>query len=74
VVAKGVDAVAQRIKEVARESGVALYEDVPLARALHARCEIGDEVPVELYQAVAEVLAYVYGLESKRAVAAAGAS
>ncbi|NUP96851.1 MAG: flagellar biosynthesis protein FlhB [Planctomycetaceae bacterium] len=71
VVAKGVDAVAQRIKEVAREASVTIYEDVPLARALHARCEIGDEVPAELYQAVAEVLAYVYGLEKGRPVVGA---
>jgi flagellar biosynthetic protein FlhB len=63
VVAKGVDAVAERIKSVAREASVPCYEDVALARALHARCEIGDEVPVDLYQAVAEVLAYVYRLE-----------
>ncbi|MBM3986363.1 MAG: flagellar biosynthesis protein FlhB [Planctomycetes bacterium] len=74
VVAKGVDQVAQRIKEVAREAGVTIYEDVPLARALHARCEIGDEVPLELYQAVAEVLAYVYGFKGGRLVATAGAS
>jgi flagellar biosynthetic protein FlhB len=66
VVAKGVDHVAQRIKEVAREAGVVVYENAPLARTLHARCEIGDEVPLELYQAVAEVLAYVYGLEEAR--------
>jgi len=63
VVAKGVDAVAERIKGVAREADVPCYEDVALARALHARCEIGDEVPVDLYQAVAEVLAYVYRLQ-----------
>lgn len=60
VVAKGLDQIAQRIKEVAREAGVPLFEDVPLARALHARTEIGDEVPVEFYEAVAAVLAYVY--------------
>jgi flagellar biosynthetic protein FlhB len=63
VVAKGVDAVAERIKGVAREAEVPCYEDVALARALHARCEIGDEVPVDLYQAVAEVLAYVYRIQ-----------
>ena len=63
VVAKGVDHVAQRIKELAREAGVLLYEDVPLARSLHAQVEIGDEIPVELYQAVAEVLSYVYRVE-----------
>ena len=39
---------------------------MPLARALHARCEIGDEIPVELYQAVAEVLAYVYRVQGGR--------
>ena len=72
VVAKGVDRVAERIKEVAREAGLLCYEDVPLARALHARCEIGDEVPVELYQAVAEVLAYVYRIQGA-ALSAAGA-
>jgi len=63
VVAKGVDLVAQRIKEVAREAGVIVYENAPLARTLHARCEIGDDVPVELYQAVAEVLAYVFEVQ-----------
>ena len=62
VVAKGVDLVAQRIKEVAREAGVPLREDVPLARALHAQCEIGDEIPAGLYQAVAAVLAQVWSL------------
>lgn len=60
VVAKGVDHVAQRIKEIAREADVICFEDVPLARALHAQCEIGDEIPVDLFQAVASVLAYVY--------------
>lgn len=63
VVAKGADAVAQRIKEIAREAGVICFEDVPLARALHARCRLGDEVPLDLYQAVAEVLAYVYRVQ-----------
>jgi flagellar biosynthetic protein FlhB len=62
VVAKGVDLVAQRIKEVARESGVPIREDVPLARALHAQCEIGEEIPAALYQAVAAVLAQVWEL------------
>jgi len=62
VVAKGVDTLAQRIKELAREHDVVLYEDVPLARALYARCEIGDLVPVELFEAVATVIRHVYGL------------
>lgn len=65
VVAKGVDSVAQRIKQVAREAGVVLYEDVPLARALHAQVEIGDEIPLDLYQAVASVLAYVFRIQGR---------
>ena len=63
VVAKGVDHVAQRIKEVGEEAGVMLYEDVALARALHARVELGQEIPADLYTAVAEVLAYVYRVQ-----------
>ena len=65
VVAKGVDEVAQRIKEVAGEAGVTLFEDRPLARALHARTEIGDEIPADLFEAVAAVLAYVYRVERR---------
>jgi flagellar biosynthetic protein FlhB len=67
VVAKGADLVAERIKEVAREHGVPLCEDVPLARALHARCEIGQEISADLYEAVAAVLAQVWKLEPERA-------
>ena len=63
VVAKGVDEVAQRIKQVARDAGVLVHEAPPLARALHRTCEIGDEVPEDLFQAVAGVLAYVYRLQ-----------
>jgi flagellar biosynthetic protein FlhB len=62
VVAKGADLIAQRIKEIARENGVPLCEDVPLARALHARCEIGQEISTDLYEAVAAVLAQVWKL------------
>ena len=69
VVAKGADHLAQRIKEVARGAGVPCYEDVALARALHARVEIGDEIPEALYQSVATVLAYVYRLRTPEAVA-----
>lgn len=65
VVAKGVDEVAQRIKQVAREAGVPLHEDVPLARALHAQVDIGQEIPERLFQAVANVLAIVYRLQTK---------
>jgi flagellar biosynthetic protein FlhB len=66
VVAKGVDLIAQRIKELGTEAHVPLYEDVPLARALHARCEIGDEIPSDLFTAVAEVLAYVYRVQNTK--------
>ena len=67
VVAKGVDHVAQRIKSLAREHAVPLVEDVPLARALHRQVEIGDEVPEQLYQAVATVLAHVYRVQQEGA-------
>ncbi|MCB9914219.1 MAG: flagellar biosynthesis protein FlhB [Planctomycetes bacterium] len=67
VVAKGVDHVAQEIKRVAAEHGVMQFEDVPLARALHAKCEIGDEVPEDLFEAVASVLAYVYRMQGAAA-------
>ena len=66
IVAKGQDLVAQRIKEIARESKVPIVENKPLARALYATVEVGDIVPAELYQAVAEVLAYVYRLKNNR--------
>lgn len=65
VVAKGTDLVAQRIKEVARKNGVPLVENVPLARALHKSVKVGGTVPRAMFQAVAEVLAYVYRLKGK---------
>ncbi|WP_426110170.1 flagellar biosynthesis protein FlhB [Massilia sp. PWRC2] len=64
VVAKGADEVAARIRELARENGVALLEAPALARALHQHTEIDDEIPEALYAAVAEVLAYVFQLRS----------
>jgi flagellar biosynthetic protein FlhB len=73
VVAKGVDEVAQRIKQMARENDVVCFENVPLARALHARCEIGDIIPEELFEAVANVLAYVYRVQGEQAPAAVSA-
>jgi flagellar biosynthetic protein FlhB len=66
VVAKGQDFVAQKIKDTAREAGVTIVENRPLARALYASVEIGDTVPKELYKSVAEVLAYVYRLKHRR--------
>ena len=66
VIAKGQDLVAQRIKEIGREAHVPIIENKPLARTLYATVEVGDSVPQELYQAVAEVLAYVYRLKHGR--------
>ena len=66
VVAKGQNLVAQRIKEIAREARVPIIENKPLARAIYAAVQIGDAIPQELYQAVAEVLAYVYRLKHAR--------
>lgn len=60
VVAKGADHLAMRIRELAKESNVPIVPNPPLARQLYKKCEVGDYVPRELFQAVAEVLAYVY--------------
>ena len=68
--AKGAGAIAAKIRERATEHRVPMVEDVPLARALHRSCEIGQEVPAELFQAVARVLALVMSL--KRRGSAAG--
>ena len=64
VVAKGEDYLAQKIKEVAREHNVEIVENKPLARMLYHNVEIGAEIPPELYQAVAEVLAMVYHMKN----------
>lgn len=66
VVAKGQDEMAKRIREVAREAGVPMIENRPLARSLYRLVEIGDGVPSELFRAVAEVLAAVYRLRDER--------
>ncbi len=65
VVAKGVDAVAFRIREVANENDVPIVENPPLARALFAACEIDDQIPEEQYKAVAEVISYVFKLKGR---------
>ncbi|MBL0061198.1 MAG: flagellar biosynthesis protein FlhB [bacterium] len=65
VVAKGARKVAERIKEIAAENGVPIVENKPLARALFKSVDIGMERPVDLYKAVAEVLAYVYRIKNK---------
>lgn len=65
VVAKGADYLAQKIRETARENHIEIVENKPLARMLYANVDVGGLVPPELYQAVAEVLAFVYHLQGK---------
>ena len=65
VLAKGENYLAQRIKDVAKENDIEIVENKPLARMLYANVEVGGFVPPELYQAVAEVLAFVYHLKGK---------
>jgi flagellar biosynthetic protein FlhB len=67
VVAKGAEHVAERIKEIARRHGVPVLERRALARALFRAVPIGGEIPGTLYRAVAEILAYIYALQSRRA-------
>ncbi|WP_312182586.1 EscU/YscU/HrcU family type III secretion system export apparatus switch protein [Arthrobacter sp.] len=69
VVAKGAGNIAARIREEAETKGVPMVRDIPLARALHSACEIGQEIPVELYNAVAKVLAFVMALKNRGAAA-----
>ena len=66
VLAKGAGAVAQRIKEIARENGVPIRENKPLARALYKVIEVGDTIPEEFYQAVAAILAQIYRARQRR--------
>jgi flagellar biosynthetic protein FlhB len=63
LIAKGADILAQKIKEVAKENKIEIVENKPLARMLYYNVELGAEIPPELYQMTAEVLAYVYGLK-----------
>lgn len=65
VVAKGAGTIASRIREKAEEERVPIVKDVPLARALHSACQLGDEIPVELYNSVARVLAFVMSLKAR---------
>jgi flagellar biosynthetic protein FlhB len=62
VLAKGADEVARRIRELAAENRVPIVENPPLARALHAACELGDTIPPAHYQAVAEIGGYLLRL------------
>jgi flagellar biosynthetic protein FlhB len=67
VVAKGADLVAQKIIALAQEHRVPLYQDPPVARALYRDADVGDPIPADLFQAVAEILAYVYRLKGRNA-------
>lgn len=67
VVAKGVDSMAQKIKEIAKENGIPIHENVMLARALYASTEVGEEIPEKLFEAVAKILAYIFKLRDKKA-------
>lgn len=65
LLAKGADYLAQKIKDAAKENNIEIIENKPLARMLYYNVEIGDEIPPELYQMTAEVLAYVYGIKNR---------
>ena len=62
VIAKGADYLALKIKEVAKENRIEIVENKPLARMLYANVDIGEQIPPELYQAMADVLAFVYSI------------
>ncbi|NLM37731.1 MAG: flagellar biosynthesis protein FlhB, partial [Firmicutes bacterium] len=66
VLAKGEGYIAAKIKEIATAHGIPLVENKPLARTLYQTVEIGEQIPPNLYQAVAEVLAFVYKLRHRR--------
>lgn len=66
VVAKGMNLVALRIREIAEENGVTVITNPPLARALYKATRVGQEIPADLYEAVAEILAFVYRLRTSR--------
>ncbi len=63
VLAKGQDSLAMRIVKVAEENGITVIENVPLARALYAKTELNSQIPQELYDAVAEIMVYLYKLD-----------
>ena len=65
VVAKGVDFLAQKIKQTAKEANIPIVEEPPLARALYKSVRVDQEIPENLFKAVAQVLAYIYHLKKK---------
>jgi len=62
-VAKGIDSIALKIREIAKAHDIPIVENVPLARALHATVKVDEEIPVEHYHAVAQIIGYVMGLK-----------
>lgn len=66
VIAKGVDELAQKIKEVAKKNNIPIQENRELARALYKMCDVGDKIPGSLFKSVAEILAYVYNLKKSK--------
>lgn len=69
VVAKGAGHIAARIRQEAENHQVPMVQDIPLARSLHGACEVGQEIPVDFYRAVAGVLAFVMALKSRGSAA-----
>ena len=65
VIAKGQDLIAQRIKEIAAQAGVPRVENKPLARALYAAVEVGDQIPQEYWELVSRILAEIYRLNGR---------
>jgi len=65
VVAKGINLLAERIKQIARDNGIMLVENRPLAQALYKSVEVGDSIPANLYKAVAEILAFVFRAQAE---------
>ena len=64
VLAKGINLVALKMREVAEEHGIPVIQNPPLCRAIYKAARIGQEIPVDLYEAVAEILAFVYRLRT----------
>ncbi len=65
VIAKGARKLAERIKEIAQEHSIPIVEDKPLARLLYRSAEVGEEIPIDAYRAVAEILGYIYRLTGR---------
>ncbi|MBI5756182.1 MAG: EscU/YscU/HrcU family type III secretion system export apparatus switch protein [Nitrospirae bacterium] len=65
VIAKGAGIIAEKIKEIAMEHGIAVVENKPVAQSLYRLVDVGEDIPANFYRAVAEILAYVYKLKGK---------